>query len=221
MRNSPSGPKTDFGSFIDAHTGTTPLARRADAMLLAARLITHSHRLATTHAALVSTGILTLTPGSVNTIPGQVRFSLDIRAPADATLDALEADLKRDFAALARGDDVGGLLAGSTPAGAPLSVGWTTDSISPATIFHPDCVEAVRASALSVLGDAGLAREMTSGAGHDSVYASRRCPTSMLFVPSRNGVSHNPEEYTPPEDCAIGAEVLTQAVVRFDKARTQ
>ncbi len=79
----------------------------------------------------------------------------------------------------------------------------------------------MRASAESVLGTAALAREMTSGAGHDSVYASRRCPTSMIFVPCRNGVSHNPEEYASPEDCAIGAEVLCQSVVRYDRMRAR
>ncbi|KAI6083694.1 amidase [Hypoxylon rubiginosum] len=202
----------------DAHTGTTPLKSRADAMLLAARLITHSHRLATIHGALASTGILTLSPGSTNTIPGHVSFTLDIRAPADATVEATEADLKRDFAALAAGDDVDGLLAHSTP-GKPLSVDFRTDFVSPATIFHPDCIAAVRASAEAVTGSASLVRDMTSGAGHDSVYASRRCPTSMIFVPSKNGVSHNPEEYTGPEDCAIGAEVLLQSVLRYDRLR--
>ncbi|KAI8958755.1 amidase [Daldinia sp. FL1419] len=202
----------------DAHTGTTPLKSRADAMLLAARLITHSHRLATTHSAVASTGILTLSPGSTNTIPGHVSFTLDIRAPTDVTIDAMEADLKRDFAALAVGKDVGGLLAGSTP-GKPLSVGWRTDFVSPATIFHPDCIAVVRASAEAVTGSSNLVRDMTSGAGHDSVYASRRCPTSMIFVPSKNGVSHNPEEYTSPEDCAIGAEVLLQSVLRYDRLR--
>lgn len=187
-------------------------------MLLAARLITHSHRLATAHGALASTGILTLSPGSTNTIPGHVRFTLDVRAPADATVEAMEADLKRDFAALAAGDDIDGLLAHSTP-GKPLSVDFRTDFVSPATVFHPDCIAAVRASAEAVTGSAGLVRDMTSGAGHDSVYASRRCPTSMIFVPSKNGVSHNPEEYTSSEDCAIGAEVLLQSVLRYDRLR--
>ncbi|CAJ2504976.1 Uu.00g123700.m01.CDS01 [Anthostomella pinea] len=203
----------------DAHTGTTPLANRADAMLLAARLITHAHRLATTHSAMAATGILTLTPGSTNTIPGTVRFALDVRAPADATVDAMEADLKADFAALAAGENIGGLLDGSTP-GKPLNISWQTDSVSPATLFHADCIAAVRAAAEAVTGDKGLVRDMTSGAGHDSVYASRRCPTSMIFVPSRNGVSHNPEEYTSPEDCAVGAEVLLQSVLRYDRLRS-
>ncbi|OTB12148.1 hypothetical protein K445DRAFT_321409 [Daldinia sp. EC12] len=204
----------------DAHTGTTPLRSRADAMLLAARLITHTHRLATAHNALASTGILTLSPGSTNTIPGHVSFTLDIRAPADATVEAMEADLKRDFAALAAGKDIGGLLANSTP-GKPLSVEWRADFISPATIFHPDCIAVVRASAEVVTGDSSLVRDMSSGAGHDSVYASRRCPTSMIFVPSKNGVSHNPEEYTSPEDCALGAEVLLQSVLRYDHMRAE
>ncbi|KAI1366466.1 hypothetical protein F5Y08DRAFT_132981 [Xylaria arbuscula] len=203
----------------DAHTGSTPLGNRADAMLLAARLITHTHRLATKHSALASTGILSLSPGSTNTIPGHVSFTLDVRAPADATVEAMEADLKQDFAALAAGENVQGLLDGATPS-RPLEVSWRTDSVSPATLFHSDCIAAVRASAEAVTGDRSLVRDMTSGAGHDTVYASRHCPSSMIFVPSKNGVSHNPEEYTSPEDCALGAQVLMQSVLRYDHMRT-
>ncbi len=177
-----------------------------------------SHNLATKHDALASTGILTLSPGSVNTIPGHVRFSLDIRAPADATLDALEAELRRDFAALARSG-----AEGAAP-GLPLQLSIRTDSTSPATHFHADCIAAVRASAQSVLGgggpaQSGLARDMTSGAGHDSVYASRRCPSGMIFVPCRGGLSHNPLEHATDEDCAVGAQVLCQSVLRYDRMR--
>jgi acetylornithine deacetylase/succinyl-diaminopimelate desuccinylase-like protein len=157
---------------------------------------------------LASTGILTLSPGSVNTIPGHVRFSLDIRAPADSTVETVEAELKKDFASLASGND-------------KLGVEWQTDSMSAAVDFHPDCIAAVREAAVSVTGSEDLVRDMVSGAGHDSVYASRRCPTSMIFVPCRNGVSHNPEEYTSPEDCAIGAEVLMQSVLRYDRLRAE
>lgn len=190
-------------------------------------MITHSNRVAARHSALASTGILTLSPGSVNTVPGSVRFSLDLRAPADETVEAVEAELRRDFAALAA---AGGAEAGAgvdqpdVAAGLPSSVRWTTDFVSPAVLFHRDCIAAVRAAARSVLGDEGkgegeglLYRDMTSGAGHDSVYASKRCPTSMIFVPSRNGVSHHPEEWTSPEDCALGAEVLCQSVLRYDR----
>lgn len=200
-------------------------------MLLAARMIVHAQHLAASKGAVASTGILTTLPGSVNTVPGHVRFSLDIRAPLDATVDELEASLRTDFGALAQGEATA--YAPAAPRGGlPLSVAWQKDTVSPATRFHPDCIEAVRAAAYSVLGGTNVAgalasaagpttlvREMTSGAGHDSVYTSWHCPTSMVFVPCRNGVSHNPSEYCSPEDCAIGAEVLCQSVLRYDRLR--
>ncbi|KAF5016771.1 hypothetical protein F66182_11435 [Fusarium sp. NRRL 66182] len=201
----------------DAHTGSTPFADRADALLLAARLITHSHRLATKHSALASTGILNLTPGSTNTIPGHVSFSLDIRSPSDETVERLEKHLRHDFELLAKGADVDRLLAGSTP-GRPLAIDWRTDTVSAATKFHPDCIQAVRESAESIVGKDGTA-DISSGAGHDSVYTSKHCPTTMIFIPCKGGVSHNPEEYSTPEECAVGAQVLCQAVVRYDQKR--
>ncbi|KAK0639783.1 putative beta-alanine synthase [Cercophora newfieldiana] len=195
----------------EAHTGTTPFNARADPLLAASWMICLSNRAAASFdGALASTGILTLEPGSVNTIPGKVKFSLDIRAPTDKTLDMLEKHLRSDF------DNV---VADATRNGQEMSVTWQTDSVSSAVYFHDSCIKAVRDSATAVLGDENLAREMTSGAGHDSVYASRRCPTSMIFVPSRKGISHNPKEYTSPEDCAIGADVLMQSVLRFDRQR--
>ncbi|KAL1876464.1 hypothetical protein Daus18300_002708 [Diaporthe australafricana] len=195
--------------------GTTPFSARADALLLAAQLITHSNRIAAKHSALASTGILTLSPGSVNTVPGNVRFSLDVRAAADEAVGAVESELKRDFETFAQRGSIDG---NSEPAQRlPLSVKWTTDFESPAVLFHQDCISSVRAAAKSVLGDEKLYRDMTSGAGHDSVYSSKRCPTSMIFVPSKNGVSHHPEEWTSPEDCALGAEVLCQSVLRYDR----
>ncbi|CAK7267723.1 hypothetical protein SEPCBS119000_002696 [Sporothrix epigloea] len=211
-----------------AHTGTTPFAARADALLLAARMIVHAQLLAATKGALASTGILTALPGSTNTVPGHVRFSLDIRAPLDATVDELETALRKDFDALARGEPTA--YSPAPPGnGRPLTVSWQADTLSPATHFHPDCIAAVRDAAHSVLAapaaassasPSSLLREITSGAGHDSVYTSRHCPTSMIFVPCRDGVSHNPTEYCSPEDCALGAEVLCQAVLRYDQLRS-
>ncbi|KAK8140362.1 N-carbamoyl-l-amino acid hydrolase [Apiospora sp. TS-2023a] len=208
----------------DAHTGTTPLANRSDALLLASKLMVHGNRVATKHSALVSTGILTLSPGSTNTIPGSVRFSLDIRAPRNETVEEVEARLRQDFAALASGtEDIGGLHAGGTPGKSEFSVSWRTDSETTATVFHEDCIRCVREAAEDVLGGGDgankLVRDVVSGAGHDSVYASRVCPTTMIFVPCRDGVSHNPAEYTAPEDCAVGAEVLMHSVLRYDALR--
>ncbi|KAK8090176.1 hypothetical protein PG997_005137 [Apiospora hydei] len=205
----------------DAHTGTTPLANRSDALLLASKLMLHGNRAATKHSALVSTGILTLSPGSTNTIPGSVRFSLDLRAPQNATVEEVEARLRQDFADLASGKDIGGLHEGGTLGKSDFSVSWRTDSETTATVFHEDCIRCVREAAADVLGAGsdGMVRDVVSGAGHDSVYASRVCPTTMIFVPCRDGVSHNPAEYTSPEDCAIGAEVLMHSVLKYDALR--
>jgi acetylornithine deacetylase/succinyl-diaminopimelate desuccinylase-like protein len=180
----------------DCHTGTTDFRNRSDAMLTAAKLILHSHNRATEHGCLASTGILTLKPGSTNTVPGLVRFSLDIRSKEDAKLLQLEEVLKSEFTKIAAGEDVGGLNALGTK-GRGCTVDWQLDTDSPATTFHEDCVKCVEASAKDMLGtDAGKqVQRMTSGAGHDryeissdhgtfadfdfSVYTSRHAPTSM------------------------------------------
>ncbi|KAF2851015.1 amidase [Plenodomus tracheiphilus IPT5] len=210
----------------DTHTGTTDLKSRADALLTTSKMILHSHRLATANAALASTGILNLKPGSTNTVPGNVSFSLDIRSPKDETVALMQQLIERDFPKIAAGEDVDGSNMGCTP-GLPLTVEIVEDFSSPATNFHADCIASVRQSAHHVLSSPtnpngiNLVMEMTSGAGHDSVYASKRCPTSMIFVPCREGVSHNPREFCKEEDCALGAQVLLQSVVRFDRMRDE
>lgn len=229
----------------DAHTGTTPLNARADALLTAAKMMLHAHRTATAYSALASTGILTLTPGSTNTIPGSVRFSLDVRAAKDSTVAAVEAHLRDAFDSIACGRPVESIeLKGTeydytlgTTIGHPrgCEVKWTEDSYSPAIDFDGDCIQCVRDSAAALFsGDVKkgegkesgassdydrLTKEMVSGAGHDSVHTSKRCPTSMIFVPCKDGVSHNPEEHCSPEDCATGAQVLLGAVMRYDRLR--
>lgn len=206
----------------DCHTGTTSFAHRADAMLAAAKMIVYSHRAATARGGLASTGILTLKPGSTNTVPGTVNFSLDIRAPRDETVREVEDACRTAFEAIAKGEDVEGLNEGSTPSDRHCSVEWRTDSDSPAINFHDDCIQCVKDAASDHFGTSEvekLTKTMVSGAGHDSVYTSKRVPTSMLFIPCRDGVSHNPAEYSSPEDCAIGAQVLMGAVLHYDRLR--
>jgi hydantoinase/carbamoylase family amidase len=203
----------------DCHTGTTPFANRADALLTSAKMIVASHRIAKKHSALASTGILNLEPGSTNTVPGLVRFSLDIRAPLDETVEDMEKEIRAAFDAIASGEDIDAL----DVAGKPCTVDIKTDSISPAVKFHNDCINCVSdaATGLFEAETTSLTKEMTSGAGHDSVYTSKICPTSMVFIPCRDGVSHNPSEFSTPEDCAIGATVLMGAVLRYDALRTK
>ncbi|MCJ1455224.1 hypothetical protein MMC28_005578 [Mycoblastus sanguinarius] len=206
----------------DCHTGTTNFANRSDAMLAAAKMILHSHRLATSHSCLASTGILTLTPGSTNTVPGTVHFSLDIRNGQDDQLMRLEDQLKADFDKIARNEALGDLNEGGT-IGKRCTVEWILDAPSEAIKFDEDCIRCVENSAKDLFGDQheNLTQAMISGAGHDSVFTSKRVPTSMIFVPCRDGVSHNPAEYCSPEDCANGAQVLMGAMLRYDKLRAQ
>ncbi len=152
----------------DCHTGTTDFKNRSDALLTASKLIVHSHNKATELGCLASTGILTLKPGSTNTVPGFVSFSLDIRASDDAKVQALEAALKADFKKIAEGQDIGGLNRGGTP-GKGCTVEWVIDTTSTAIKFNEDCIQCVEESANSMLGvnASTLVEKMTSGAGHD------------------------------------------------------
>jgi acetylornithine deacetylase/succinyl-diaminopimelate desuccinylase-like protein len=92
----------------------------------------------------------------------------------------------------------------------------------PESEFDSRCIKVVRAAAHealtlgSVLKPGDMMMDMKSGAGHDSAWTSRVVPTGMIFVPSRNGISHNPSEYTSPEDCILGAQVLLGAELRYD-----
>merc|ERR1711939_1026986 len=86
--------------------------------------------------------------------------------------------------------------------------------------FDEDCISAVRAAAIEEVGTSQI-MDMKSGAGHDAAWTSKVVKTTMIFVPSKDGVSHNPAEYTSPEDCALGAQILLQAVLRYDESVKQ
>lgn len=155
-------------------------------------------------------------------VPGTVAFSLDIRAGKDERLMEMEHQLKADFAKIARDEAVDDLNEGGTN-GKGCTVNWTLDAPSEAITFDKDCIQCVEDSTRDLFGDEHdrLTQVMISGAGHDSVFTSKRVPTSMIFVPCRDGVSHNPAEYCSPKDCANGAQVLMGAVLHYDKFRAE
>ena len=170
----------------DAHTGTTPLDMRKDPLLAAARMISASNDIARRLGALASTGILKIpSTSSTNTVASQASFTLDIRHPSDAVVAQVQDECLKSFNTIAAAEKV--------------RLEWTLDTDSPAVEFDPTCIETVEGVATRLEGPDGWLH-MTSGAGHDSAYASYRCPTSMIFVPCKDGVSHNPEEYCSPED---------------------
>lgn len=164
----------------DCHTGTTDFANRSDALLTAAKLIVHSHNRASELGCLASTGVLSLKPGSTNTVPGLVKFSLDIRSPEDSKVEELEKMLKKEFEAIARGEEIDGINVKGTK-GRGCSVEWKLDSDTKATKFDDDCIRCVEESAETLLGGrAGeQVKRMTSGAGHDRyVFFQPRSPSN-------------------------------------------
>ncbi|KAK7897396.1 hypothetical protein LTR67_005285 [Exophiala xenobiotica] len=210
----------------EAHAGTTDMANRFDAMHTAAEFMVEA-RAITRHegpgggggGGLVTFGRLTASPGSVNTIAGKVEMSLDMRSPSDQGLAKMVGKLY---------DLVDRLNNAATKNDEPLHPGLGVeireDFSSAAVEFSTVAIGCVEESAAAVLGDGHghgekMMQRMTSGAGHDSVCTNMHCPTAMIFVPSKDGVSHNPSEWTDKEDCATGANVLLQSVLRMDKLR--
>jgi N-carbamoyl-L-amino-acid hydrolase len=185
----------------DSHAGTTPMPRRRDALVGAARLVAGLDAAARAHPNAVGTvGRMEVKPGSPNVIPGEVFFTIDLRCPDPAVLDTIERDIAEQ--AKHTGDALG------------LDIVMKTIWTQPPQPFHPDCIAAVRLGA-EVSGYS--TRDMISGAGHDAAYVARVAPASMIFVPCKDGISHNEAEYSSKEQCAAGAQVLLQAVLEFDR----
>jgi N-carbamoyl-L-amino-acid hydrolase len=175
------------------HAGTTPMALRRDALVMAAPFITGAREIALQHEIVATIGALRVHPGAPNVIPGRVDLQLEIRGLDEAALDQAQANL----ATLANALD--GQFSHRSAKGAVKS-----DS---------RLVEALEAACKSLK----LAyRVMPSGAGHDAMCMADIAPQAMLFVPSRGGVSHAPDEYTAPEDCVNGARVLLAALLELD-----
>ena len=182
----------------EAHAGPTPMLRRKDALLGAARIIDEVNRIGLTNQpnACSTVGLLQVFPNSRNVIPGEVFFTIDFRHPNDEVLSKMDAELREVTAKIA--DQMG------------LQMKFEQIWYSPPVPFDKGCVASVRQAAM----DAGYShRDIVSGAGHDACYIARVAPTGMVFVPCENGISHNEEENAKPEDLHAGCNVLFQAVL--------
>lgn len=179
---------------VSAHAGPTPMSYRQDALSAAARMISSMIDLAAERAdedCRCTVGEFCIPKASRNVIPGDVNFTLDLR---NATLEGLD-QIERDAMALI--DQV------AVQTGVGVSVERIWDS--PPIVFDTDCIAAVEQA---VSNNGYRFRRMTSGAGHDAVNLSSCIPTSMIFIPSVGGISHNETEYSTPEQVASGAQVL-------------
>jgi N-carbamoyl-L-amino-acid hydrolase len=183
---------------MEAHAGPTPMALRKDAMQVAAKVMQEvvaiAHRFGPHGRGTV--GMVQVFPNSRNVIPGQVKFSIDFRNMTDALVDEMDAAI-RDFAK-------------QTEAETGLTIAIKLVSDYPAVPFHSDCKDAVRRAA-DKLGYSNM--DIVSGAGHDAVYMAGLAPTGMIFIPCKDGISHNEIEDTKPEQVTAGANVLLHAML--------
>jgi N-carbamoyl-L-amino-acid hydrolase len=186
--------------------GTTPMEGRADALVAAAEMILAVQGMPERMGGgLVATvGEIHVQPNSRNVVPGGADFTIDIRSWDDALARRGWDDLQREFRAVAE----------RSGCGLRLEETWRVDHNE----FAPELVARVRETAAG-LGYSTL--DLESGAGHDASYMATLGPTAMVFVPSIGGRSHVEVERTNWEDCAAGADVLLQCVLRSaSEART-
>ncbi|MEX3920977.1 Zn-dependent hydrolase [Paraburkholderia sp. BR10872] len=182
---------------VAAHAGTTPMRYRKDAWFGAAQMSLDIERTMARYAplGLVTIGQAQIVNSSRNTIAANLTFTVDLRHPDDAQLDAMERDLRALCADVAAQRGLGVQIAHC----------WT----SPATPFDAECVALV-AQATARFGYPH--ERIVSGAGHDAIHLARYCPTAMVFIPCVAGLSHNEAEDALPEDITAGANVLLNAV---------
>ncbi|KAF2878483.1 hypothetical protein BDV95DRAFT_479716 [Massariosphaeria phaeospora] len=193
----------------EGHSGTTPMPERSDALVTASRLIAAVRDTALkTDLGVATVGVIHSDTSSQATIPAGIDFTIDIRCSTDEMVDELASAVFEAFDTIIEEESNGTLYVVQRTWGLPESK------------FHEHCIAAVRASAVREVGEQRI-MDMKSRAGHDSAWTSRVCPTSMIFVPSKDGISHNPNEYTSPEHCALGAQILLDSVLHYDKRLKQ
>ena len=182
----------------EAHAGTTPRAARKDAFAAATRIAAAMYEATTDRDDTLrfTIGRVDVHPGSPNTVPGKASFTIDMRHPQEAMLEAHEKILRDIVASRA------------APCAARIE---RVTAVAP-TDFDPRVIDLVRAKA----GSLGLSHmDMPSGAGHDAMHIAQLCPAGMIFVPCERGISHNEIENATPADLAAGTRVLVEVLAEL------
>src|SRR6202049_1985137 len=183
----------------EAHAGPTPMPRRRDALVGAARMIDAVNKIGHAHApyACATVGFVEVSPNSRNTIPGRVFLTVDFRHPEDSVLSIMDGELREACNA----------VAGAIGLEVEVKEFW----YFPPTPFDPDLVAAVRNAAEA---QGSPHQDVISGAGHDAVYMARVAPTAMVFVPCVGGISHNEIEDAKPDDLTAGRIAVAREELR-------
>jgi N-carbamoyl-L-amino-acid hydrolase len=181
-----------------AHSGTTPMGKRRDALVAASRIVLAVQEEAAKRAdrRIVGTvGVMKVHPGSINVVPGRVEMWVDLRGTDGALVEATARAVQA--------------AAGAIAAGEGTSARVDTLSVEQPVPMDPGVVDAIE-RACRRLGVA--ARRMPSGAGHDAMNIAKIAPAGMIFIPCRAGVSHNPAESASPDAIVTAIDVLTETL---------
>lgn len=185
---------------FEAHAGPTPMEIRQDALQLATHIMQHVMTIANSYTphGRGTVGMVNVFPNSRNVIPGRVKFSVDLRHPDAKKLAAMTADLNDYIARLIHEHS--------------MPINLQEVSYFPPCNFDEQCVTVIREAAAG-LGYSHM--DVVSGAGHDAIYMARLAPTGMIFIPCKDGVSHNEIEDAKAADLEAGANVLLRAMLTF------
>lgn len=183
---------------MEAHAGPTPMHLRRDALQVATGIMQETVAIANRYPPYGrgTVGMVQVFPNSRNVIPGRVKFSIDLRNVNDELLNTMHEEITAfvDRSASETG----------------LKITLERVSYYPPCPFHPDCVGAVR-NAAEKLGYSTM--DVVSGAGHDAIYVARLAPAGMIFVPCKDGISHNEIEDAQPAHLEAGCNVLLHAML--------
>ncbi len=185
----------------ESHAGPTPMHLRQDAMQVAARVMQEVVAIARrSEHGRGTVGMVQVYPNSRNVVPGEVKFSIDMRNISDDEVAKMDGALREYINTVSQES----------------GMAITLEEVShyPAAPFHPDCQAAIS----RVADQLGYpSRPIVSGAGHDAVYMSYLAPTGMIFIPCKDGISHNEIEYASPEHVTAGANVLLKVMMEYAK----
>ena len=184
------------------HAGTTPMDKRNDALYAASLYVQSVHEIGknTPGNQVATVGMIKPFPGAPNVIPGKVNASLEIRDLDEKKIDSIYKKIKRSTKKIAK------------------KTGTTFQFQQTINIVPEPTNVKIRNAIFDASNDLKLkSKFMPSGAGHDAQEMAQICPIGMIFVPSKNGISHSPKEYSSPEDISNGANVLLHTVLKIDE----
>jgi allantoate deiminase len=181
------------------HAGATPMSIRHDALTTAARvMLVIEAEAAKTGTTVGTVGQVQVLPGGINIIPGRVEFSLDLRDISEVVRDGVEQNIREQAGQICKTQ------------GVKLTI-EDLQRVAPAP-----CSVIVKNAAREAFEKLGLeSYYLPSGAGHDGMQLLDLCPMGMIFIRSKNGISHDPAEWSSKEDCADGANVLYHTVLNL------